>query len=128
MNMVKHIKPVEVKKGKVSKANDKSDTADNNKDKYLRCLQKCDERISRNPKDEHAFIESGDAQIYLSNPESALNNYRRAITINPNSIKGYYGMATAHFMLGLNKNAVVEIIKAMELEQLLSVRALEIQQ
>jgi tetratricopeptide (TPR) repeat protein len=76
-----------------------------------------DEKVIFNPRDELAYQERGDAQIRLGNPKEALSNYRRAIQINPKFIKAYYGMATAHAILGLYSHAMAEIVKAMELEK-----------
>ena len=115
MIIEKHIKPAAIKKDPVKGARDKSDLVDS--DNYRNCIKSCNEKISRNHRDELAYIERGGAQLYLDNAKEALNDYRRAIEINPNSIKAYYGMAAVHIMMGLHKNALCELIKAMELEQ-----------
>lgn len=125
MNIRKSIKPAVIKKGPLHEVKKSSDFVKSDKDKYRACLKRCNEKIRRNPRDEFAFLERGDAQIYLVNPIEALMDYKRAILINPNSMKGYYGMATAHIMIGLYKNAVCEIIKAMELEEQLIEKASE---
>jgi tetratricopeptide (TPR) repeat protein len=120
MNIMKHIKPVVIKKGPIREAQKSSDFVEPDKDEYGNCIKRCDEKIRRNPRDEAAYIERGDAQICLINPKDALSDYKRAIMINPNSIKAYYGMATAHIMMGQHKTAMCELIKVMELEEQLN--------
>jgi tetratricopeptide (TPR) repeat protein len=115
MSLVRHIKPAAINKGPTHEAQKSSDFVGT--DKYGDCIKRCNEKIRRNPRDETAYIERGDAQLYLVNPNEALSDYRRAIMINPNFIKAYYGMATAHIMMGLHKTAMCELIKAMELEE-----------
>lgn len=118
MHIEKRIKPAVTKKEPVNGARHKSDVAE--ADKYRNCIKKCNERISRNHRDEPAYVERGDVQLYLDNPKEALSDYRRAVEINPNSIKAYYGLATVHTMMGLHKTALCELMKAMELEQQLA--------
>jgi len=79
-------------------------------------IDECNAKIRSNQRDELAYLEKGDAYIHLGDPEEALRNYKRAIEINKQCIKAYYGMASAHAILGENKNALVEIVKAIELE------------
>ena len=124
MNIPKHIKPAVIKKVPIHEAQKSSDFVE--PDKYGNCIKRCNEKIRRNPRDEAAYIERGDAQIYLVNPKEALSDYRRAIMINPNLIKAYYGMAAAHIMMGQHKTAMCELIKAMELEEQLNDNALTI--
>ena len=91
MNIMKHIKPVVIKKGPIHEVQKSSDFVEPDKDEYGNCIKRCNEKIRRNPRDEAAYIERGDAQVYLVNPKEALSDYRRAIMINPNLIKAYYG-------------------------------------
>jgi tetratricopeptide (TPR) repeat protein len=118
MIIEKHIKPAAIKKGPAKGARDKSGIVES--DKYRSCIKSCNEKISRNHRDELAYIERGNAQLYLDNFKEALNDYQRAIEINPNSIKAYYGMTAVHTTLGLHKTAMYELMKAMELEQQLA--------
>ena len=118
MSAEKRIKPAVIKKGPASGAKERSDLVES--EKYANCIKSCNQKISSNPRDELAYIERGDAQIYLDKPKEALNDYKRAIEINPKSIKAYYGMATVHTILGLHKHAMLELTKAMELEQQLN--------
>jgi tetratricopeptide (TPR) repeat protein len=127
MNIMKHIKPAVIKKGPTREAPKSTDFIEPDKDRYGNCIKRCNEKISRNPRDEAAYIERGDAQLYLANPKEALSDYKRAIMINPALIKAYYGMATAHILMGLHKTALCEIIKAMELEEQLNDNALRIE-
>jgi tetratricopeptide (TPR) repeat protein len=126
MNIMKHIKPVVVKKGPIHEAQKSSDFVESDKTEYGNCIKKCSEKIRRNPRDEFAFIERGDAQVYLANPIEALTDYKRAIMINPNLIKAYYGMAAAHIMMGQHRTAMRELIKVMELEEQLDDNTLRI--
>jgi len=87
-----------------------------NPNRFRKVVDECSEKISLNPKDEFAYLARGDAYIHLDDPEEALKNYKRAIEINKRFIQAYYGMATAHAILGKNKHALVEIAKAIELE------------
>lgn len=115
MNIEKRIKPAASKKSPVNVAKNKSGLVE--PDKHENCIRRCNEKIASNPRDELSYTERGDAQLSLANPKEALNDYRRATEINPNSIKAYYGMAAAHTMLGSHKNALLVLTKAMELEQ-----------
>lgn len=85
-------------------------------ERYRIAVDRCNEKISLNPRDEYAYLERGDLYILLGKPKDALNNYKRAIEINPRFIKAYYGMASAHVMMGATRHAIAEISKAMELQ------------
>ncbi len=94
---------------------EKKHTESMDADRYKKALDKCNQRINSNPRDEQAYLERGDVYIYLSNPKEALRNYKRAIELNQRFIKAYYGMATAYALLGSNNNAIAAIAKALEL-------------
>ena len=113
--MEKIVKPGVIKRAPLN-VSDGKPVDSRNPNRLKKIIDECSEKISLNPKDEFAYLERGDAYIYLGDPEKALNNYNRAIEINKRFIKAYYGMATAHVMLGEKKHALVEIAKAIELE------------
>ena len=110
-----YIKPGVIKRIPVTESDGRSNDSILS-ERYLKAIDRCNEKISLNPRDEYAYLERGDLYIQLGKPKDALNNYKRAIEINHRCIKAYYGMASAHVMMGTTRHAIAEISKAMELQ------------
>ncbi len=55
------------------------------------------------------YIGRGEAYIRTRQPEAALNDFSKALEINPNYIDSHYHRASAYYQIGDYENAITEV-------------------
>lgn len=86
-------------------------------DKELRSkVIECSKMVENDPLDYHAFNERGTCEFQLHDFEGALNDYKRALKINPDFAKGYYNLGLLYHNLERLHKAIYYYGKAIKID------------